>query len=55
MTAIKPTDDSIRTILENIDKGKWAIPNFQRDFTWTTTQVKELIESVLQSYSCVFG
>lgn len=50
MTAIKPTDDSIRTILENIDKGKWVIPNFQRDFTWTTTQVKELIESVLQSY-----
>jgi hypothetical protein len=50
MTAIRPTDDSIRTILENIDKGKWVIPNFQRDFTWTTTQVKELIESVLQSY-----
>lgn len=50
MVAIKPTDESIRTILENIDKGKWVIPNFQRDFTWTTTQVKELIESILQSY-----
>jgi hypothetical protein len=36
--------------MELIDKGKWVIPNFQRDFTWTAKQVKELTESVLESY-----
>ena len=50
MTTITPKTESIRTIMEFIDKGKWVIPNFQRDFTWTAKQVKELIESVLESY-----
>ncbi|MBA7528138.1 hypothetical protein ES705_20321 [subsurface metagenome] len=50
MTTIKPTDESIKIILENIHRGRWVIPNFQRDFTWTTNQVKELLESILQSY-----
>jgi len=47
---MKPTDESIDDVLKLVHKGKLVIPNFQRDFTWTTPQVKELLESVLQSY-----
>lgn len=41
---------SIDDILRLLDKGEWQTPEFQRDFTWSPDQVKDLVDSILKNY-----
>ncbi len=45
-----PDLQSIDSIIDNIQKGKYAIPVFQREYTWTRKQVEELWESIFQGF-----
>ncbi|MDO6672251.1 DUF262 domain-containing protein [Cobetia amphilecti] len=40
----------ISDCLALLKKGQWQIPKFQRDFVWKSSQVKELIQSILKGY-----
>lgn len=39
---------SIGTIISDVQNGRYAIPIFQREFTWNRRQVEELWESIFQ-------
>lgn len=46
-----PSDKkNIKDIIDDVEKGRCAIPNFQRYFTWNRTQIEELWESIFQGY-----
>lgn len=45
-----PNLQSIDSIVKNIQDGKYAIPVFQREYTWTRKQVEELWESIFQGF-----
>jgi len=45
-----PNLKSIDYIISDIKNGKYAIPIFQREFTWTRRQVEELWESIFQGF-----
>ena len=40
----------VRSIVEDIEKGKIALPDFQRDFVWKSDDVQDLLVSVLADY-----
>ncbi|HEU0154414.1 MAG TPA: DUF262 domain-containing protein [Arenimonas sp.] len=46
---LKVLDTSVPGVLESLRKGEWLIPQFQRDFVWTTDQISELVQSILAS------
>lgn len=43
-------DKDIQTLVQEIERGKIALPEFQRDFVWPTGQVGKLLESLLNGY-----
>ena len=47
-----PTPDkkSISNIYQDADQGKFAIPDFQRVWTWNRGQIEELWESIFRGY-----
>ena len=45
-----PNLRTMEYIIDEIQKGRIAIPSFQRDSTWTRRQVEELWESVFQGF-----
>lgn len=40
----------ITTILDQIDLGAMALPEFQRGYVWNTKQVRELMNSLYRRY-----
>jgi uncharacterized protein with ParB-like and HNH nuclease domain len=38
------------TLLRRVRSGLYAIPQFQRDFVWTESQVKLLVDSLARNY-----
>ena len=44
------TQYSVSTILGYIEAGDIAIPEIQRPFVWSTTQVRDLIDSLYNGY-----
>ncbi len=42
--------DSLQGIISDIGKGVFVIPNFQRDFEWEPSHVRELIRSIFLDY-----
>ena len=40
----------LSSLLEDIQVGKLIIPDFQRDFVWTKSQIEELLGSVVNRY-----
>ena len=40
----------ISTILDQIDDGQIALPEFQRGYVWTREQVRELLTSLYKGY-----
>lgn len=45
-----PNLQSIDSIVKNIQDGKYTIPVFQREYTWTRKQIEELWESIFQGF-----
>lgn len=45
-----PNLKSIDSIINNVNDGKYAIPIFQREYTWSRKQVEELWESIFQGF-----
>lgn len=41
---------SLRKYLEEFEQGTFQVPNFQRDFLWTTDDIKELFVSIKNKY-----
>lgn len=52
MTNIKRESDTkeIINLIDNIDKDKICLPDFQREFIWKPNQLAKLIESVVRQY-----
>ena len=42
--------DYITGILDQVMSGKYAIPEFQRDFVWSIRQIIELFDSIIKGY-----
>jgi hypothetical protein len=47
MDDLKVTDTTVPGILESLKRGEWLVPQFQRDFVWSTEQVSALVQSIL--------
>ena len=45
-----PAKKTIEDIFKDVEKGKIAVPKFQRYWTWDRTQIEELWESIFRSY-----
>jgi len=45
-----PSKDSLHHILQEIQAGRYVIPNFQREFEWSAWAVADLIESIIKDY-----
>lgn len=43
------SDVSIKTLLERLRSAEWQVPQFQREFVWSTADVIELINSILEA------
>lgn len=46
------TPHAVSTLLEAVDKQKLGIPEFQRDFVWSPSQVAELLRTVARDWPC---
>ena len=46
------TQRSVGSLVQDFEQGNIAIPEIQRDVVWTSDQVKELVDSVIQCYPC---
>ena len=46
------TQWSVSRLMESYENGEIAIPEIQRDLVWTSDQVKELLNSIDQSFPC---
>ncbi len=47
---IKPDAYGITTYLENLRRGQYQIPTFQRDVVWDRQRVKRLWDSIYKFY-----
>jgi len=45
-----PDKQSFGNIIDNIKKGEYAIPDFQRDFEWQASDVAELLKSIFKDF-----
>ena len=45
-----PDKKTLEEIFNDVEKGKCAIPDFQRYWTWNKKQIEELWESIFQGY-----
>ncbi|MEI9426850.1 GmrSD restriction endonuclease domain-containing protein [Mesorhizobium sp. Cs1299R1N3] len=50
MGAIRIVELGIAEVLENLRKGTWQVPKFQREFVWDTSAVAELATSIIDAY-----
>ena len=42
--------ETVRNLLTKIEKRELVLPEFQREFTWSREQTRDLIDSLLQRY-----
>jgi len=50
-TRIPPPDKkTLEEIFQDVEKGRCAVPDFQRYWTWNKKQIEELWESIFQGY-----
>src|ERR1039458_6022073 len=40
----------IKQAIENINRGEYLLPAFQREFIWSTNQIEQLFDSLMQEY-----
>lgn len=45
-----PEKKTIKEIFNDVEKGRYAIPDFQRYWTWNRNQIEELWESIFRAY-----
>ena len=45
-----PDKKNLISIINDLRDGKYAIPDFQRDFEWTPRDVVDLIKSIFEDY-----
>jgi hypothetical protein len=48
--AQKPDHVSLGTLLQRIREGHFVIPDFQREFEWKPSDIRELMSSIFQDY-----
>ena len=48
--AQKPDHVSLGTLLQRIREGQYVIPDFQREFEWKPSDIRELMASIFQDY-----
>ncbi|REJ88785.1 MAG: DUF262 domain-containing protein [Planctomycetota bacterium] len=48
--AQKPDHASLNTIISWLKEGRFVIPDFQREFAWTATDIRELMRSIFLDY-----
>jgi len=48
--AENPGTESVKDLIESVDKGEYVIPYFQRGYEWQPRMVCDLFESILQDY-----
>ncbi len=41
---------SLRSYLDEFEKGAFQVPSFQRDFLWETEDIKQLFDSIKNRY-----
>jgi len=49
MSDLKVYDSTVPGVLDSLRKGEWLVPQFQRNFVWTTDQVSSLVQSILEA------
>lgn len=49
MSDLKVYDSTVPGVLDSLRKGEWLVPQFQRDFVWSTDQVSSLVQSILEA------
>jgi len=47
---IKPDSYGITTYMENLKRGQYQIPTFQREVVWNRDKVKQLWDSIWKFY-----
>ena len=47
---VQPDTIFLEDLLENVAKGHYKIPVFQREFVWNPSQMLDLLDSILKSY-----
>ena len=52
MEKLMTTFHSISELLDDFEKGLIAVPEIQRDVVWKSDQIKELIDSITNSFPC---
>ena len=45
-----PDKKTLEELFQDVEKGRCAVPNFQRYWTWNKKQIEELWESIFQGY-----
>ncbi len=48
--AQKPDHVNLGTLLQRIREGQYVIPDFQREFEWSPSDIRELMASIFQDY-----
>lgn len=48
--SVKPDTVYLEDLLDDIAKGEYRIPIFQRDFVWKSSQMLDLFDSILKGY-----
>jgi hypothetical protein len=49
MSDLKVFDTTVPGVLDSLRKGEWLVPQFQREFVWSTDQVSALVQSILDA------
>ena len=49
MEDLKVTDTTVPGVIDFLKKGEWLVPQFQREFVWSTEQVSGFVQSVLEA------
>ncbi|NVZ11648.1 DUF262 domain-containing protein [Allochromatium humboldtianum] len=50
MAALTNVDISLKELIDEIEKGNFLIPKFQRDFVWRTPDIESLGDSIVRGY-----
>src|SRR3989338_5241947 len=43
-------DISVRELVDKVDRGELMLPEMQRQYVWTATRVRDLLDSLYRSY-----
>jgi hypothetical protein len=49
MSELRVADTTVPGVLESLRKCEWKVPQFQREFVWSTDQVSGLVQSILEA------